>query len=191
MRIAWSPLLAVALATAFAGAGERPDFTGGWRLNEELSDDARQKLREAFVARMRDRGPGGRRGAPGGRRRPAGEMRDRLRRMEKGIQRLTIAHDEDAVVIRNAIDREHRVVADGRTRTREGGFGPVETRAEWKRRSLVIVDRPEQGAVVTRTYFHRRDDPHLYVNVKVEGRGPVFEYLRVYDRVEEEGSGGS
>ena len=86
------------------------------------------------------------------------------------------------MTIRNAVDREYVVVADGRKHTREGAFGPVETQSKWKKRSLVIIDKPERGAMVTRTYFYRRDDPRLYVMVKVEGRGPVFEYQRVYDR---------
>jgi hypothetical protein len=181
------------LVPAFVTAGdEHPDFSGTWLLNEELSDDARKLVREAILAR-RGQGMGepgrGRPGGPGGDRGSwsrMGEMRDRMRQMEEGIQRLTIAQSESEMTIRNAIDREYVIFADSRKRTRKGAFGPVETQATWKKRSLVIIDEPEQGAMVTRTYFYRRDDPHLYVMVKVEGRGPVFEYQRVYDRAAEE-----
>jgi hypothetical protein len=192
MRIRWRRItlvIALLLVPAFVAAGdEHPDFSGTWLLNEELSDDAREKIREAIVARRRGgmgepgRGrPGGPGGGEGGWSR-MGEMRDRMRKMEEGIQRLTIAQSASELTIRNAIDREYAIVADGRKRSREGAFGSVESQATWKKRSLVIVDRPEQGAMVTRTYFYRRNDPHLYVMVKVEGRGPIFEYQRVYDR---------
>jgi hypothetical protein len=173
---------------------EHPAFSGNWRLNEELSDDARERMRETMRARRRgDFGrPGG--GSPGEPAagteswRRAGEMRDRLRQMEEGIRRLRIEQSASEMIIRNALDREQKFILDGQARTRQGGFGPVETRAAWKRRSLVITDTPERGARVTRTYFFKRDDPHLYVMTKVEGRGPVFDYQRVYDRVSEEGS---
>jgi len=182
-------LVLALLVPASAGAGdERPDFSGTWLLNEELSDDARKLVRDAIRARrgqgMGEPGrgdPGGAGGRTGAWSR-MGEMRERMREMEEGIQRLTIVQSASELTIRNAIDREHVIVADGQKRTREGAFGSVETQARWKKRSLVIVDKPEQGATVTRTYFYRRDDPHLYVMVKVEGRGPVFEYQRVYDR---------
>jgi hypothetical protein len=196
MRTGWGLITLVVLLLFVPGlvaAGdEHPDFSGTWLLNEELSDDAREKIREAIVAR-RQQGMGepgrGRPGGPGGGRggwSRMGEMRDRMRKMEEGIQRLTIAQSASELTIRNAIDREFAILTDGSKRTREGAFGSVETHAKWKKRSLVIIDEPEQGARVTRTYFYRRNDPHLYVMVKVEGRGPVFEYQRVYDRAAQE-----
>jgi hypothetical protein len=176
-------------ATTFAADKTRPNFSGTWQLNEELSDDIREKIGEAIRARMRGGGMGGR-GGPGGPPDGGGRMgqaRERMKQMQEGMQRLTIAQTESELTVTNAIDREQRFFTDGRKQTREGGFGPVEFEATWKKRSLVVIEKPEaEGATVTRTYFFRRDDPHLYVNVKVEGRGPVFDYQRVYDRTPQE-----
>jgi hypothetical protein len=171
-------------ATALAADKARPDFSGTWQLNEQQSDDIREKIREAIRARMRGGGMGGRGGPgePGGGGR-MGQARERMRRMQEGMQRLTIAQTESEMTVTNAVERKQSFFTDGRTQTREGGFGPVKFEANWKKRSLVVIEKPEtEGATVTRTYFFRRDDPHLYVNVKVEGRGPVFDYQRVYDR---------
>lgn len=178
-------VLALLVSASAASGEDHPDLSGTWLLNEELSDDARKLVRDAIRSRrgqgMGEPGRGGPGGGTGAWSR-MGEMRERMRQMEEGIQRLTIVQSASEVTIRNAIDREHVIVADGQKRTREGAFGSVETQARWKKRGLVIVETPEQGATVTRTYFYRRDDPRLYVMVKVEGRGPVFEYQRVYDR---------
>lgn len=188
LLVACGSLLA---ATAVAADKERPDFSGAWELNGELSDDIREKMGEAIRARMRGGGMGGMggRGGPGG---PEGggrmgQARERMKQMQEGMQRLTIVQTESVMTVTNAIEREQRIFTDGRTQTREGGFGPVEFEANWKKRKLIVIEKPEtQGATVTRTYFFRRDDPHLYVNVKVEGRGPVFDYQRVYDRTRTE-----
>jgi len=187
LLVACGSLLA---ASALAADGKRPDFSGAWQLNEELSDDIRAKMRDAIRSRMRGGGMGGRGGPGGGGDRGGrmGQARDRMRQMQEGMQRLKIAQTESEMIVVNAIDREQRFFTDGRRQTREGGFGPVEFEANWKKRSLVVIEKPEaEGAIVTRSYFFRRDDPHLYVHVKVEGRGPVFEYQRVYDRSEPSG----
>ncbi|MEM7351718.1 MAG: hypothetical protein AAF657_13055 [Acidobacteriota bacterium] len=59
-------LVSTAISTTVirgADDSQRPDFTGAWQLNEELSDNPREKMREA----MQNRGGGrGARGGPGG-----------------------------------------------------------------------------------------------------------------------------
>ena len=48
-----------------SGNEKRPDFTGTWQLNEELSEDPREKMREAMSQSRGSRGGGGGRGGGG------------------------------------------------------------------------------------------------------------------------------
>ncbi len=110
--------------------------------------------------------------------------RDRMRRMEQGSQTLTILHVEPELTIRTADDRERLIYTDGRKQARTSGVGPVETRAKWKKGKLVVRDRMETGMTITRTFFYVPEDPHLYVDTEIEGRGPSFRFQRVYDRTD-------
>ncbi len=176
-------LLVLGLAFAPSGADTaRPDLSGNWQLDKELSDDPRAKIREAIEARRAAGGGGSRAGQPGGFRRLS-ELRRRMEQLEQGMQRLTISQSAAEVVIRNADDREQKLVPDGQSRIREGGFGPVETRAEWTSGGLVVTDRGQGGGTVSRTYAFKPTDPHLHVMLRIEGRGPAIDYHQVYARV--------
>ncbi len=175
------------------GAGrDVSDFSGTWQLNEDLSEDPQSKMRERMESRRAGgMGPGGGRMGRGGGSRGRGPgggdpgvTRDRMRRMEQGSETLTILHVEPQMMILTADDRERLIYTDGRKQMRTGGVGPVETRAKWKKDKLIVRDRMETGRTITRTFFYLPQDPHLYVDTEIEGRGPSFRLQRVYDRTD-------
>lgn len=202
-----SPMLAVVGILAFLmpipgelGAGRNvADFSGAWQLNEELSEDPGSIMRESMESRGgggmgrggggMGRGGGGMGRGGGGMGRGSGmgdpqAMRDRMRRMEHGNDTLTILHVESEMTIRTADDRERLIQTDGRKHARTGGVGPVETQAKWKKGRLIVRDRMETGMTVTRTFFYLPEDPHLYVDTEIGGRGRSFRFRRVYDRTD-------
>ena len=173
---------------------ERSDFTGTWQLDEELSDDPREKMREA----MRDRGGGrgggfgrrggGRGGGFGGRgssggERGGGPMRD----LAQGAEQLTITHQEPSFRVVDAAERERLVSTDGEAHELTTPAGDlVELSAEWKRgdRLELVMERPERPKM-TETYELVAEGTRLYVTIEIEGQGrrPSLEFRRVYDRI--------
>ena len=161
------------------------DFSGTWQLDENLSEDPQA----AMSGKIESRGGGGPGRGGGGMGRGSGmgdpqAMRDRMKRMARGSETLTILHVEPEVTIRTADDRERKIYTDGRKQQRTGGVGPVETRSRWKKRKLVVRDRMETGTTITRTFFYQEEDPHLYVDTEIKGRGRTIRFRRVYDRTD-------
>ena len=183
--------LLVSIPGEVAAGRDISDFSGNWQLNEDLSEDPRSEMRERMEARGGGMGRGGGGMGPGGGGMGRGggmgdpeAMRDRMRRMEQGSKTLTILHVEPELTVRTADDRERVIYTDGRKQVRTGGVGPVETRAKWKKGRLIVRDRMETGMTITRTFFSLPDDPHLYVDTRIEGRGPSLQFHRVYDRTD-------
>ena len=175
------------------GAGhDVSDFSGTWQLNEDLSEDPRSEMRDRTQSRRgggMGRGGGGMGRGGGGMGRGSGmgdpeAMRDRMRRMEQGSKTLRILHVEPQMTVHTADDREQLIYTDGRKQERTGGVGPVETRGKWKKGKLVVQDRMETGMTITRTFFYVPQDPHLYVDMEIEGRGSSLRFQRVYDRTD-------
>ena len=42
----------------------------------------------------------------------------------------------------------------------------------------------ETGATITRTFFYQEEDPHLYVDTEIKGRGRTIRFRRVYNRTD-------
>ncbi len=68
IKIFTAALLIAAVGSPATGSdtAKRNDFTGTWQLNEELSENPREKMREAMSSRGGGRGGGGRGGGGGG-----------------------------------------------------------------------------------------------------------------------------
>ncbi len=150
-------------------AGEQPNFSGTWNLNEEESD-------QRPVRRRRDGGgdsqsDGSRRGQ---RRRGSGGLR--------GANTLVITQDASTVTFVRG-DHSRTLYTDGRVITREGERGSLELRAFWQDDALVVERTFDDGRQITQTYALSEDGQRLYVTIRIEGDQlpqPV-EFRRVYD----------
>ncbi len=185
-----------------------PRLAGRWKLNPELSEDARAKMREAREAWPGDGSGGGRGGASGagggergwgrgghggggmGRGRGAGrsganggDPQVAMREVFEAPAEFTITPTASEVVILEKDGRLRALHADGKKYKAEGGTGEVETR--WDGRQLVVDTKSERGAHVTETFDAAPDGSRLTVTLKVDGsRRPSVTVKRVYDPAE-------
>lgn len=182
-----------------ADAKERPDFSGHWRLNTFISDDPIEEMNKATREMLRserisERGPrrlgrGGlgvgnvMRGETGAR----GEREDveiRFQNIQLSARTLEITHEEPELIIRYPGGREVTLFTDGRVEKREWGFGPVETRARWKKKGkLVVKSTDDEGRTTTEKYELTFEGKQLKLVTDVEGHRPApsFNYTRFYD----------
>jgi hypothetical protein len=188
---AFGALIVLATAGGRALAGGPSDLSGRWKLNHDLSDDPREKMREAG-GRRGGAGPrgghggfGGRRGGRfgGGREAPEGDADRETSFDPEAIETLSIVHHDRELRITDGVGREHALVTDGRKVEEERSAGTVKMRAEWKDGHVVVTTAPEHGPKIVETYAVAADGSALTVTTKIEGRGRAFEYRRVYHAV--------
>jgi hypothetical protein len=177
-------------------ANLRGNLSGTWKLNRDLSDDPREKMREA----RENGGGGGARGGGGfgghrgggrgggfrGRRRddqPEGGSGD-VEDVTRASETLSIVHRDPELRITDGLGREHVLSTDDRRIEEERSAGTVKIRARWKDGHVVVTTTPEHGPTLTETYAVTADGSVLTVTTKVEGRGRTFEFRRVYDHAE-------
>jgi hypothetical protein len=184
------------LSLPLAAGKEPPDLGGTWTLNERLSEDPREKMREARggpsgggMGGGRGRGGGMGGGMGGGREMPEGmdpeAMKRRMQEAARASRTLMIAHEEPRLTIRFADGRERTLYTDGRKQTRESDFGDLETRAKWKKDGRLKVEATnEQGRKINEIYRCSSGEGRLYVTItmKGDGRMPDVTFDRVYDR---------
>jgi hypothetical protein len=199
------------MATGAAFAATRPDFSGTWRINDDLSENPRDMIEEARpdgpprggfggppavgIGGLPRGGPGA--GPPGG---PYGgvegpgsreerrtRMRERLHEIEQGTRLLRITHQDPRFTIRYANDVERVLYTDGR----DLGFAFAgdlwEARAKWKKgRKIVLKSKSSRGRKITETYEFSEDGRRLHLTTKMAGDGrlPPIEFRRVYDAVD-------
>jgi hypothetical protein len=187
--------LAVAALILLAAPGGRAlaagpsDLSGRWKLNHDLSDDPREKMRESGEEGGSRRGGragfgGGRHGRFGGpRKTPEGDASRRPSFDPEALETLSIVHHDRELRITDAAGREHALFTDGRKIEEERSEGTVKMRAEWKDGHIVVTTTPERGPKTVETYAVAADGSVLTVTTKIEGRGRGFEYRRVYDAV--------
>jgi hypothetical protein len=182
-------------------ANARPDFSGTWRLNTDLSEDPREKAREArggggrggggFGGRGGMGGGGGRGGMGGGMggggRRGGGdsgerngEGADRLGETLAAQRVLTIAHKDPEIVVRDLNGRSRTFFTDARKVEEERAEGTAKVQAKWKDRSVVVVTRIDKRET-TETFERAMDGSRLFLTTKVEGGRGTFSFRRVYD----------
>jgi hypothetical protein len=158
-------------------------------LNHDLSEDPRERMREAGPERYAPRGGrrrfgGGGRGRSGGAREaPEGDERGRPSFDPEAVETLTIVHHDPRLQITDAAGRHHELSTDGRKIEEERSEGTVKMHAEWKDGHVVVTTVKEHGSRIVETYAVAADGSVLTVTTKIEGLGRGFEYRRVYDAV--------
>ena len=185
-----------------------PSLAGRWKLNPELSEDARAKMREAREAARGDgsggdngrgsgsggggrawgrggHGGGGMGGGRGAGRSGArgGDPQDSMREVFEAPAEFTITPTASEVVILEKDGRLRTLHADGRKYKAEGGAAEVEAR--WDGGQLVVDTKSDRGPRITETFDAAPDRTRLTVTLKVDGsRGPSVTVKRVYDPTE-------
>ncbi len=171
-------------------AATETDLSGRFALNKELSDDARQKMREAAERGARSLPPGG--GPPGARRGPSGGPGDppggapdsspeAMRSLLEPAEEIVVTQSASEIAIEEAFGRSRRLHPDGRTYKTDNGNGEVKT--YWKDGKLRVETRGASGASVSESWERVPDRSRLILMVRIEG-GPAgkLELKRIYDR---------
>jgi hypothetical protein len=210
-----TPALILALASGSAaaarlapGADAQPvastDLTGHWTYNLQLSDDARQKMREGMEKRggpsggppMGPGGGGGGMGGPGGggggRSGPGGGMggppgtggaddpREAMRAVFEPAEELTVTQSESEIAVDEKFGRLRRLHPDGKKYKTDNGT--AEIKSYWKDGKLVVETKRNRGASAIETWERVPDGSRLIVSVRLEGGpGPKLELKRIYD----------
>lgn len=161
-----------------AAAGGHAAFVGRWTLDEDQSEDLRQKMQEAMKkGRRGGGGPGGRGGGgmPAGGR---GGGRPPLLAFFSAKD-ITIANVEPAVAIVEPDGLVRTLQPDGEPYDVEHGEGRVETR--WKDDALEVETTSDRGRM-KETWTVAPDTGQLTVLVELESRGLTVR--RVCDRAQ-------
>ncbi len=149
----------------------RPDLSGRWQLNRELSENAQAKLERMQSAQGSGHGPG-RHG--GGRNAQMEEARDLVLNAPAS---LVLTQDGDRIVLTGSEGRLRTLTANDRTEKVNGR----DVRTKWDEHHL--VSETSVGDVkVTETYERSTNAPQLIVTTKVVmRRGHEVSVRRVYD----------
>jgi hypothetical protein len=187
-------------------AAGRPDFSGTWKLNEDLSEDPRKKMQEAGGGRSgggfggrgggggegggfggRGGGGGGRGGMGGGGGRRGGDSGEssgdgtmRLSETLAAQKVLTISHTDPQLVITDLNGRARTFFTDARRAEEERSEGTAKIQTKWKDRSIVVVTKLGDRQI-TDTYERAADGARLFVTTKMEGGRAPFSFRRVYE----------
>lgn len=194
--------LGVAPSASPASAGEKAeavtvDLSGRWVYNRDMSDDARQKMREGMPRRGGPGGggmggPGGGMGGPGGR--PMGpppggmaggdDARQSMEAIFEPAEELAVIQSGDEIVIDEVDSRTRRLHPDGRKYKADNGTSEIKT--SWKDGKLLVETKGERGGGVVETWELVPDKSRIIVMVKLEGGfGPGVTLKRIYDRASE------
>jgi len=175
-------------------AAERPDFSGSWQLNEERSENPRDKMMEKMGG---GRGRGGSGGMGGGGMRGGGgpggrgggsreDVQARFEARSERIKALEILHEDPELVIGFSDGSKRTIYTDGREVSENVAAGVFESKTKWKGNSyLVFKLESPNGAEITEIYELDVSGDLLFVTTKLEGEGrrPDVSFKRVYDRV--------
>jgi hypothetical protein len=164
-------------AEARADASARPDLSGTWKLNEDLSEDPRKKMQEAGGGRGGGGGTGGGGGMGGG----GGGGAMRLSESFAAEKVLTISHKDPQLVITDLDGRQRTLFTDARRVEEDRSEGTARIRARWNDRSIVVVTKVGEREV-TETYERAAVGARLVVTMKIDGGRAPFSYRRVYEK---------
>ncbi len=197
--LCWMVVLCL-LPGGILASEERPDFTGSWVLNEELSENPRDKMRQSMGggrsggggmggggrgggSGMGGGGRGGGSGMGGGGRggsmggsgmggdREA--MRQRFADAAAKAARLEITQGEELSIL----------YADGSLRVVpvDGEAGDI--KSHWKGDRLVVELKGDGGRQIKETLQLAEDGARLHVTTRMSGdlNRPTISFLRVYD----------
>jgi hypothetical protein len=195
-----------ATATVVRGAS-RPDLSGSWTLNHELSEFPREvgfdpDWHDSDTGGQTSTGRSGGGGGRGGRGGGAGgggssrvgsistlyeseedsrKIRELSHEVKEPSERLTITQTDAAVTIVDARGRSRTFHTGGKEDTLELDAGPLGVTAKWENAQLVIRGRVEKDRELR--YRYSRDPGARQLGVEVQfadhGRGALIK--RVYD----------
>jgi len=184
------------------------DLSGRWLYNRELSDDAREKMREG---REKGAGPGGGRppmgpgggggmGGPGGGgmgggggrtgRPPGGggddDPREAMRAILEPAEELAITQSGTEIAVDEKFGRTRRLHPDGRKYKTDNGTSEI--KASWKEGKLLVETKRDRGTGVVEVWELVPDGSRIILNVKMQGEfGAGIALKRIYDRAPVEG----
>jgi hypothetical protein len=214
MRRALFPTLAVAalfLNPTFSrvalASDAKTDLSGRWTLNEGLSDDPFEKMREAGGGRgsrggggseggtagggfpgggFGRGGGGGGRGGYGGRGGGGGQDGSSAaatpNELLQNAQRLLIVQKDPELRITAGAGKERLYYLDGRKVEEERSEGTVKIKTKQKGETVVVDTEYPSGREVVQTYEILKDVGRLVVTTKISGgRRGSFSFRRVYD----------
>jgi hypothetical protein len=186
---------AVALA-----AQDRPDVSGSWKLNHDLTALARaQEIeREPNIGR---RLPVGAAGSPvgmggGGGRGPtdtsSGSRRssEEVAKAREGVrlaslvpERLTIVKDGKTFVVTDPAGVSQRLTPDGKTTKSEIGALTIDTKTKWDGATLVVERKFEGGVKANDRYSFTAEPRRLVIVTKVEDTSALGDRPRTLHRL--------
>lgn len=188
-------------------AQSRPDFTGLWSLNPDVSDNPRERLKEAMQARRQSKGGGmgggmghgggmgggmGR-GMGGGRHGSSESMGGRGMQSSAeslsliiAAEQIDIRHEEPMLLITDENDQRQRLFTDlrGSSVSASGGFQQHVSVAGWEGSILVVETSLNSGARLTQNYqFDAGTDQLVIASVANLPEGQAVSYRLVYERM--------
>ena len=184
------------LAAAVCAAEQaRPDLSGTWTLNDDLTARARAQQVETepnLGRRLPIGGTGGPVGggrgptdvnSGGGRRNPEemAKAREGVRLASLVPAKLTIVRDGPSLVLTDAAGVSSRLTP-GKTEKTEMGALTIETKAHWNGTTLV-VERKFEGGVKTTERYSLSADRRLSIVSKIENTTVAGERARTVHRV--------
>jgi len=178
------------------------DLSGRWVYNRELSDDAREKMREGMEKGGggggrppgggggmggSGGGGGGRMGPPPGGMGGDDDPREAMRAIMEPSEELVIGQTETEIAMDEKFGRTRRLHPDGKKYKTDNGASEI--KASWKDGKLLVETKRTRGGSVLETWELVPDGSRLVVNVKMEGGfGPGVTLKRIYDRAEGDGA---
>ncbi|MEE8368907.1 MAG: hypothetical protein V3S30_11400 [Thermoanaerobaculia bacterium] len=201
-----SLLLFSSISTADTPQNGPPDLSGTWELNEEDSDNLREKMMEA----RRSGGSGGSRsggggfgGGMGGGRggmgggmgagrggmsggRSGGRDGEGPPRLMRGIDVLEVEQSDSKVTIRYSDVSERILITDGKKYESESPNGDsLITTAVWKQGQLIVTIKSSERGKIKEWYKLSESGQRLIVKLDLPGRGrfPAITLKRIYDLV--------
>jgi YD repeat-containing protein len=181
----------------------RTSIMGGWKLNQDESDDPRKKMQDARSAgggqgggrggvRMGIPGMGGGPWGGGGGRRGGGnesdEDRQRMQEVMTASRSLTVAEAKKDVEVDvfDDQDRKTAIFTDGRKLQKSKDTTNQEVAAHWDGNRLVTDEKTPSGKKMSRTYELSYDGTQLYETLKLtRGRSDSqFSIRYVYDQAD-------
>jgi hypothetical protein len=196
------------------GADDKPkvspvtaDLSGRWFYNRELSDDAREKMREVMEkggggggrppggggmggsggGMGGSGGGGGRMGPPPGGMGGDDDRREAMRAIFEPAEELVIAQTETEIAVEKKFAETRHLHPDGKKYKTDNGASEI--KASWKDGKLLVETKRARGGSVLETWELVPDGSRLVVNVKMEGGfGPGVTLKRIYDRAEGDGA---
>jgi hypothetical protein len=153
--------LTPACAAQTGAAAGRPNFTGTWRLNRELSDKPKEKVKEAV----------GKRGGALGRMIGGRAAQDRMKNIEALAEVLRIVHNDPEFQVTGNNNVSRRLFTDGRKVSAATPKGEsFETTARWQGSQIMVVTQRANGGKLVQTYTLDQGAGHMIISTQITGQ---------------------